>query len=220
MDRQSGVVRHVDGCQGRTPLDGRQPARIAVRHDLERPPFFTRQALEQHKTVSPDRGVDRLILGADRGGCDVGRVDALAGRQRSQRGLDSLECVFQVDRGRSSGAQLRQRGIQPRVRRIGGERETDAVRGGGADQGRTAHDHRADRVGCTIETVEPADDEIVREASLVDHAERSPIGVEPDRAARQVAGHSRPPLGMVSRRRKLIPAEGIGRLLAMSPTND
>ena len=148
MDRDAGVMRHVDRRQRRAPIDAGEPAGIAMGEDVERlrPFFFAAASLQNLEAVLADGAAHLDILVRDLRGLRPGDRGALLARMVAQHVAHALQRPAQIDRGRPRLGEHVVRAVERLVRRILAHRERDAVSRRRADQRRAAHDHRLDRV--------------------------------------------------------------------------
>ena len=181
MDRQPGIVRGVDRRQRRAPVDGGQPAGVAVGQHLQA--LAARlQAADFRQAMLADAPADLDVFVADLGGAPVGRLAPPGRRQRSQQGTQVVERPAQVHRRRPGLQQHPVGARQHGIGRVGRHGERHAVGGGGADQRRAAHDHGADGALGVFHGLEVAHDEGMRQQRLVDRLHGRAVGAEPDRA--------------------------------------
>ena len=174
-------MRLVDRRQGRAPVDGREPAGVAVGERIE--PLAARlQAADLAQPVLADAAADLGILVADLTRPPVGRLAPLRRGQGPEQRAQIVERPAQVDR---RGPRFHQHGVGAGEHRVGGigrHGQRHAVARGGADQRRAAHDHRADRALGILQRPQVADDELMGQQRLVDRLHRRAVGAEPDGA--------------------------------------
>src|ERR1700733_10101468 len=67
MDLQTAVVRQIDRCGGRSPVDGSGPAGMAMREDVDRLIRFLPwgNRLDQRQAIPADRLIDCDVLFRD-----------------------------------------------------------------------------------------------------------------------------------------------------------
>ncbi len=186
MDRQPGVVRHENRCEGGAPIDACQPARVAMSQHVQlRSGRFLRQHFAKNReAVTADRLVHGDILIAQFGRTGVSRFEPLGRRQLRHRGLHLVERPLQVDRG---GPGLVQRLVgrgKPRVAGIIAQGEANSVSRRGPDERRTPDGHVADRLGAIFHRAQRQRLELMRKKPLVDHVNGAGcvVVVAPDRA--------------------------------------
>jgi hypothetical protein len=183
MDRNAFVVRLIDRRRRGAPVDGGEPAGIAVGEHVHRLAGLFRcgDRLDQFQAVAPDRGVDLHVLIGDLIRPPVRGGDAILARAVAHRRQHLVQRPLQVDRGRPRGEQERTGAFQRRVGRILAQRQRDAVGRDRADQRCTAHLHRPDRMRGILDGRKPDRDIAMRQPGLIDGAD-GPIGLDPDRA--------------------------------------
>ena len=186
VDRQAGVVGEIDRRGGGAPVDGGEPAGVAMGEDVERPAggLVRGEGAEQRQPGLADAAVDRDILIA-KGGGEVARPrSAGSRRQRLQVRAGAVERPAEVDGGRPGREQRGVRPVQSRVGRIGAQSEPETVGGRRADERSAAHEHGPDGVGGLVERGQAYVLELVRQPRLVNDADGLPVRVEPDRPLR------------------------------------
>ena len=82
MERHALLVGEIDRRRRRTPVDGGEPARIAMGEHVDRRAqrLARGDVLDHREAVAADAEIDRDILVADLGGAGIGRGDAFAAR--------------------------------------------------------------------------------------------------------------------------------------------
>ena len=181
VNRNAGIVRLVDRRQRRAPVDGGEPACIAMGEGIDAPAFVAwLQFTDEAQPVFADAAANLGILVADLGGAAVGGLAAVGGRQRRQQCALVVERPAQVDR---RGPRLQQHRVgtcQHRIGRIGRHGERHAVGRGGADQRGAANDHGADRRLGILHRVQVAHDEAMGQQGLVDRLDGRAVAAKPD----------------------------------------
>ena len=178
-------MRGVDGRGGGADVDGREPAGVAVREEVDARAGFFRAAMAR-MSGSPAAAMPRLRATSSSQISSASRRAASArvavGERRDVR-AHAVERPAQVDGGGPGGEEG---GVRVRETGVGGivaEREPHAPGGGGADERRATDEHRADGVGGVVERREPCGDERMRQPRLVDDFNRDAVGGWPDRAS-------------------------------------
>ena len=185
MDSDAALVRGVDRRGRGAPIDGGEPAGVAMGENLDRFArlFFARgDRLDELHPVPADRPVDGDVLLADRGRARIGRGDARGLGEPVDRGADLVEPPFEVDRGRPRGKQRRIGALERGIGGIGAQRQAQPIGGGRPDQRRAAHLHGADGGDRVVQRHEPRGDEFMRQPGLVDDADRPAVVLEPNGA--------------------------------------
>ncbi len=186
MDRDAPFGRLVDGRQRRAPIDGGQPAGIAMGQDIEasRPggAAFFPQVGEQGGAVAADRFAQVGILVGQARGFFIGGGGALAFRQRQQQTQHVVDAPAQIDRGRTRRHQ--QRGGLPQgvVARLSLGCQRHAVSGGDADQRGAAHPHVLDGARRVLDGFQGHHMQMMGQAGLVDDLDRNAVLGQPERA--------------------------------------
>ena len=193
----TGAVRLEDRRERRAPVDGGEPAGVAMREHVDGQSITPLRGdiLDERRAVLADRGAHRDVLVGDRA-----RPRDRRPRSRSVTGSGSeprphaLERPAQVDRGRPALDQEIEGAGEPGVARVLGRGERHAIGGGRADQRRAAHNHAPDRVGRLRRGTQRQHLETVRQLGLVDHVDAASVGVQPDGAKiLAVDAHSKSP---------------------------
>ena len=111
MNVEPGVSRRVNRGQRRAVVDGRQPAGVAVGHQIQAGSLFRQRA----QVVQPVFTNAPALFGVffrDAGGFLPGRRSALRDGQGMQQGLHACQCPVQIDCRRAGRAQLRDHLVQ------------------------------------------------------------------------------------------------------------
>jgi hypothetical protein len=184
VNRQTGIVRGVDGRRRRADVDGREPSGIAVREYVEAfaGEFAGGDGLEERQPGDGDAAIERDILVADFHRQPAGGVGPCGSRKRRYVRTHAVERPAQIHGG---GTRREQGGVGVRetgVRVIRPQCEPHAPSRGRADQRGAANQHGANRMRGVVEGTQPRDDEGVRQSRLVDDLDRLSVGGGPDRA--------------------------------------
>src|SRR5262249_41282782 len=162
MDRNTLVMGAVDWRQRGTPVDGGEPAGIAVRKNID--PGARTLALpglrDQVYPVVADSAVCRDISLGDLTAPRQSYGKPMVFRHIDQRPPHLCERPTQIDCGRARLGEHRYRRIKPGMGGICGAPESDAVSGGGTDQRRSANLHRTDRMSRILDCLQPKDDQL------------------------------------------------------------
>src|SRR5262249_28873299 len=161
-----------------------QPSSVAMGEHIDR---RTRRLIGSNcgnelGAVAADRAIDGDVLVADLGGTTVGGLKARGAWPVADRGHHFVERPFEVDGGRTSRQEPRIGAFERLVGRIGAQRQTDSICGGGADQGLAAHLHGGDCPLGIGEARKPRGDKAMRQLRLIDNADRPAVRFEPDGA--------------------------------------
>ena len=182
MHRDAGVVRGIDGGERGAAVDRRQPAGIAVGHDMQRVAARDQLLAPQGEAVGADGGVLGDVFVGDGGGLGPSGGGAGFRRQRGERRLHARQRPVQIDRRRTRRPQQRGRFGEAPVGRLEGECDGHPVGGRGADQRRAADLHGADGVRGLFERRDPDPVQRVRQAGLVDDVDGALLGAGAQRA--------------------------------------
>ena len=144
-DMHGYPIRHrfIDRCQGRAPIDGGQPASIAVGENVDRLscPLLFPDGLDQGRAVPPYSLIGSDILIADPPSLPVGGSKALFRRQRQEHSQHPLHGPAEIDRRWSAGDKLGCDGLQGGGSCTLSQPQTDAVCGCRPDERRPADQH-------------------------------------------------------------------------------
>jgi hypothetical protein len=184
MERDALIVRHVDRRQGGAEIDRREPARVAMGQHLHR---RARLLVRGHGSdelcaMAADRLVDGDVFVANLGRAAIGGGHAFLPRTVAHGGHHLVERPFEVDGGGSRGEK---RGAGALERLIGGilaQRQRDPIGRRRPDQRRAAHLHGRDRARHVRKRGQAKGREPMRKRRLVDDADRSAVGLDPDGA--------------------------------------
>jgi hypothetical protein len=180
MHGHAPVMREIDRRGRGAPVDGGEPAGVAMGQHVDGAPGPRMGVLDQLEASLAESAVLRDVLIADRVGAGESRLRASLRRQRDDDRPYVLKSMAQVHGGRATGEQAGvgefQRGFVGGL----GQRDGEPVGGGRPDQRRAAHDHGLDRLHGGVERVDPAEHKFVRQARLVDGFDLSGAGA-PDR---------------------------------------
>ncbi len=184
MDRNAPIIRLIDGRERRSPVNGGQPAGVAMGEDIELALLSLRfpYATEDLQPVIADSAVDRDVLIADLRRLLIGRRYTLALRQRQEQLLHRADGPSEVDRRRSRRNQCLAHFPQGAVAGVRPEADTDAIGRRRPDQRRAAHQHRANRMGRLIQRFQFYHAEFMGQPRLVDNIDRPSIRRQPDAA--------------------------------------
>ena len=176
---EPGIMSGVDRRQRGAPIDGREPAGVAMREDVEALAVLG-GLMQDRGAMLADGAVLRHILIGDGGGFDIGCGCAVRRARVAQPGQHAVQRPAQVDGGGPGGGEG-ECGLLHRVRaRVGAERQRQAMRGGGTDQRRAADLHGADGLSDLIQGGEVQDVEGPGQAGLIDDVHGPAIRIEPD----------------------------------------
>ena len=139
MYRHTGLLRLVYRRQRRTPLDGRQPAGVAVGHDLQRALRWQRP--QQFQAVLADAGTVADVLFTQFQSPLQGDAGTGARLKPGHRLLHLLQCPAQVDRGWPGLQKGRHGGLEVLVRSVAGKFQGQAESCRDAYQRGAAHLH-------------------------------------------------------------------------------
>ena len=184
MHGNAGIMRLVDGRGGGAPVDGREPAGIAMGENIDRLAgrLARRRGADEGEAVIADRRTERDILVGDASGAGQGCRRAFAGRQRHDEPAHPLERPGEIDGGRPGRGETFAGAGETRVGCVFAQSKGDAIGGGHADERRAAHPHVGDRGRRFGQRGEAAHFETVRQLGLIDDLDFAVAGIPRDRA--------------------------------------
>ena len=184
MDRDAAIMGQVDRRQRGAPVDRRQPAGVAVGEHVDRTVLagVRPRLFDDLQAVPADGLVGRHVFIADLPGPRVGRGGALGPGPVAQPRAQIVERPLEIDRRRPGLGQGFIGPVHGLVGGVGAQPQAQAIGRRGADQRGAAHQHGADRVGRLGDRGQAGDDELVRQAGLVDDMDRPAILGQPDGA--------------------------------------
>ncbi len=168
MHRHTGIVRGVDRRQGGAPIDGGQPAGVAVGHHVQRLAVGDDQVFPELQPMLADGGVLGHIFIGNRPGFLPRSLVAGFRRQRLQYVFHARQGPVQIDCRRARRPQKRRCFGQAPIGSLEFQRNRQPVGGGGADQRGTAHLHGADGVRRFFKGGDARPMQRMRQAGLVD----------------------------------------------------
>ena len=194
------VMGAVDGGERRPPIDGREPAGIAMGEDVDRcAAFLLGMRADQPEAMLADLTVGLDVLVADFGGTGEGGSNPSVARLVAHGLLHLIERPTEIDRGRTRGGKDRASPLQRLVGRVAAERERHPVSGGRPDQGRPPHLHGRDGARRVLQGAQGRGREHMWQFGLVDDLDRPAVVIEPDGAVRlAVDVHSQSPSKEIS----------------------
>ena len=141
MHGNAGVMRLVDGRGGGAPVDGREPAGIAMGENIDglAGGLARRRGPDEGEAMIADRRAERDILLGDASGAGKGCRRAFAGRQRHDEPTHPFERPGEIDGGRPCRGQTFAGAGEAGVGRVFAQSKGDAIGGGHADERRAAH---------------------------------------------------------------------------------
>ncbi len=163
----------VDGRERRAPIDGREPAGIAVGQDVDPfAAFLLGMRLDQPEAMLADLAIGLDVLLADLGGAGVGCGDAPVARLIAHGLLHLIERPAKIDGGGAGGGEGRASLFERLIRRVAPERERHAIGGGRPDQGapRTCMVEMARAASSSVRSVTVSN--AMRQLGLVDDLDR------------------------------------------------
>ncbi len=171
MEFDAGIMRLVDRRQRGTPIDTGEPARIAMGQNVEgfARLFLRRRVPNDFETMLADGLADFDILVGNARGLGPGQVCALFARLIAQHIAHALERPAQIDGGGTGFGQFVMGAIKCLVGGILFHRQCHAIRGGGADQRRAAHQHGLDGMGGLLQRGQFYRGEFMRQPRLIDN---------------------------------------------------
>ncbi|KFB70207.1 MAG: hypothetical protein CAPSK01_000042 [Candidatus Accumulibacter vicinus] len=181
MEVDSLVERGIDRCQRRPVVDGRQPAGVAVGHDLDAPALADLCAQPLQAVLADAAALLHILLG-DPARFEPRRLGAQWRRQRHQAGLQARQRPVQIDRRRPRRPEPPDRGEQGGVIGTRGERQRDPISGGDPDQRCAAYLHAADRLHHRLQAVQSQHPAGLRQCRLVDDVDGTGLGYGGDRS--------------------------------------
>jgi len=186
MDGEACVVGFVDGGEGCSPVDRREPAGVAMGEDLNGRTGLRRGDLFQdRKSVVPDRRTARDIFVADRAGFDACSLSTLVRRtirQRFDHALNAIDGPLEIDRGRACCQEFPRRTRQGFIARVLFEGQSQTVCRHCTDQWSPPDPHGPNRFGGGGYINDRPSLESVRQEGLVDDAKFTRRFIEPDRS--------------------------------------
>jgi hypothetical protein len=182
MHGDAPIVGQVDRRQGGAPVDGGEPAGVAVGEDVDRPAAaaLRPESVDECEAMLADGPIHRNIFIADRCRKLVGRLDPLIFGQSPDGIAHALQRPAEVDGGWSRLREFLLRRDHRGVRGIVAQGQAQPVRCGRADERRAAHDHRSDRHRRFIDGGESRDGEFVGQLRLIDDLHRPAVIGQPD----------------------------------------
>ena len=181
VKRDTVVIGAVDRRQRRTPIDGGEPAGVAMGENVDAlTALLVGMRLDQPVAVLADLAAGFHVVVADLGGLGIGGSHPRLARLVAHRLLHLAERPAKIDgRGPCRGERLAGP-LERVVRYVIAERKGCAIGRGGADQRRTPDLHCRDGPGGVFERFEGDGLEGEWKLGLIDDLDRPPVGVQPD----------------------------------------
>ena len=180
MHGNTGIMRHIDGCQRRAPIDTGQPARIAMGENIDLILACFKHLADQRQPGLADCMAHSHILVANRRSPLPRRVKPFSRLKRSQNRPHIIQRPAQIDRCRARLEQMCVGCSEMGIRRVFPHREREAIGRCCTDEWRTPHDHGPYRLGSLAACADAQRRERMRKACLVDHTKGNTFFLGPD----------------------------------------